>query len=96
MSLPFAEVPHEVLSHGGSAVLHSRFLDVQRADALMTALIDEIPWQAHDILLFGRKIAEPRLSSWIGDPDASYVYSGIRREPIPWTPHLLQIGRAHV
>ena len=94
MSLPFTHPPDEVLPHGGSAVLHSGFLDAPRADALLTALLDEIPWQSHDIVLFGRKVAEPRLSSWIGDPGVSYVYSGIRRDPIPWTPHLLPLRDA--
>ena len=32
-----------------------------------------------------------RKSAWYGDSGASYAYSGIRREPLPWTPELLTI-----
>ena len=56
------------------------------ADALFAALREEIAWQRHRLKLFGRELDAPRLSCWIGDADASYVYSGARFEPLPWTP----------
>lgn len=40
------------------------------------------------IRLFGREVASPRLSCWIGDAGASYVYSRTRFEPRPWPPAL--------
>lgn len=57
-----------------------------RADALFAALHEEISWQQHRLTLFGREVATPRLSCWIGDPDAVYTYSRTRFEPLPWTP----------
>jgi alkylated DNA repair dioxygenase AlkB len=36
-------------------------------------------------------VASPRLSAWYGDPGAIYSYSGLRLEPLPWTPVLLEI-----
>jgi alkylated DNA repair dioxygenase AlkB len=57
-----------------------------RADELFAALQEEIPWQQHRLVLFGREVAAPRLSCWIGDPDAVYTYSRTRFEPLPWTP----------
>lgn len=57
-----------------------------QADACLAALIEEIPWQSHRLRLFGRTVAAPRLSCWIGDPEAVYTYSGTRFEPRPWTP----------
>jgi alkylated DNA repair dioxygenase AlkB len=56
------------------------------ADALLLALQAEIPWQQHRLNLFGREVAAPRLSCWIGDPDAAYTYSRTRFEPQPWPP----------
>ena len=38
--------------------------------------------------MFGRRIAMPRLTAWYGDPGASYVYSGIANQPLPWTESL--------
>ena len=54
------------------------------ADALFTGLRDAIPWSIHRIRLFGRDVDSPRLSCWIGDPDAAYTYSGTRFRPNPW------------
>lgn len=58
------------------------------ADALFAALFDGIAWEVHRIRIFGREVDSPRLSCWIGDPGASYRYSGVRFEPRPWTPAL--------
>lgn len=44
-----------------------------------------IPWQVHRIRLFGRWVDAPRLSCWIGDPQAIYRYSGACFRPHPWT-----------
>lgn len=65
-----------------------RFLARDEADRLFPALRDDIDWQQHRLRVFGREVAAPRLSAWIGDPDAIYVYSGTRFVPAPWTPPL--------
>ena len=57
-----------------------------QADVLFAALRDQIPWQQHRLHLFGREVAAPRLSCWIGDADAIYTYSRARFDPWPWTP----------
>ena len=59
------------------------------ADALMAALQAEVPWEVHRIRIFGREVDSPRLSCWIGDPEARYRYSGTMFEPLPW-PSALQ------
>ncbi|MCQ4166125.1 alpha-ketoglutarate-dependent dioxygenase AlkB [Tahibacter sp. P2K] len=57
-------------------------------DALLQALRAEIPWEQHRLRLYGREVASPRLSCWIGDTDAVYTYSRTRFVPQPWTPLL--------
>lgn len=54
------------------------------AAALFIRLRDTVPWEVHRIRLFGREVDSPRLSCWIGDPDAVYTYSGTRFQPHPW------------
>ena len=61
------------------------------ADALFAALREEIAWSAHRLRLFGRELQAPRLSCWIGDRDATYVYSGARFVPAPWTPTVARL-----
>ncbi len=67
------------------------FLALAEADLAFRQLLAETPWQQGEIKLFGRLIAEPRLSAWYGDPDAHYRYSGQSLSPIPWTPVLIQL-----
>jgi len=65
----------------------------RRYDSLLRELIDETPWRAERIELRGRLVPQPRLIAWYGEPGAVYSYSGIRLEPEPWTPTLLDIRR---
>ena len=61
-----------------------QWLEAAEADRLLAELREGIAWENHRIRIFGREHASPRLSCWIGDPDASYLYSGTRFEPRPW------------
>ena len=61
------------------------WLPAGEAAALFAELRAAIPWEVHRIRLFGREVDSPRLSCWIGDPDATYRYSGVRFEPRPWS-----------
>jgi len=60
------------------------WLAADEADALLTALRDQVLWEVHRIRMFGRWVDSPRLSCWIGDAGTGYVYSGARFEPRPW------------
>ncbi len=61
------------------------------ADAVMQCLIDEVPWRAEEIVMFGTRMRQPRLTAWYGDPGCIYAYSGIRLEPLPWSATLRDV-----
>jgi alkylated DNA repair dioxygenase AlkB len=67
------------------------WLERAAADALQAALVEDVAWEVHRIRLFGREHDSPRLSSWIGDPDAHYRYSGADFHPHPWPAALAPI-----
>lgn len=79
----------------GELHFNPQWLARAEADALMDALMDQVHWETHRIKLFGQEHDSPRLSCWIGDPGASYVYSRVRFEPRPWPPALAAL-RARV
>lgn len=60
------------------------FLPAYTADSLLKALLNQVPWQQSQIRLYGRTVAEPRLSCWMGDSEAVYRYSGTLFTPKPW------------
>ena len=74
--------------------LASRWMPTVEADALFDALRAEIPWTRHRLRIFGREVEAPRLSCWIGDPDARYRYSGTRFTPEPWPAALVPVREA--
>jgi len=78
----------------GSLVL---FDEAFRNDSarLFAGLMRETDWQQHQLVLFGRRIAAPRLSAWYGEPDCHYRYSGLQLRAQPFTPALAEI-RARV
>jgi alkylated DNA repair dioxygenase AlkB len=67
------------------------WLPAPEADKLFATLRQAIAWETHRIRLFGREVASPRLSCWIGDAGAGYVYSGTRFEPRAWPAALLPL-----
>jgi len=73
---------------GGELSLWPQWLGSDEADALFDELRATIPWEVHRIRIFGREVDSPRLSCWVGDEGASYVYSRTRFDPHPWTPAL--------
>lgn len=73
---------------GADIAFDPQWLPSGEADVLLQRLLDEVPWETHRIRMFGRVVDSPRLSCWIGDPGASYRYSGTRFEPHPWPPAL--------
>jgi alkylated DNA repair dioxygenase AlkB len=75
---------------GEVALYRQVFTDAQQ-ERLFAALLADTPWQQPVLKLYGRVLAVPRLSAWYGDSGAVYCYSGLRLEPLAWTPVLYEI-----
>jgi alkylated DNA repair dioxygenase AlkB len=56
-------------------------LGLEEARALQLRLTRELPWEQRDVVLFGRRIPQPRLIAWAGE--LPYRYSGQTLEPRP-------------
>ena len=61
------------------------------SDAFLAKLSTELAWEQGEITLFGKKVAEPRLSAWYGDVGKNYTYSGKMQVPLLWHEALLTI-----
>ncbi len=76
-------------------VYYARRVALGREPAeILDDLIESVDWRTRDIVLWGRKVKQPRLIAWYGDPGRSYAYSGVRLEPAPWTPILSTLRKA--
>lgn len=90
-ALPLVTGPRELLPFDGSAVLHEQFLDPDFAVRAFDELLRTNAWEEHDIVVFGQRHREPRLSTWHADGGKEYEYSGLLRTPLPLTPLLNDI-----
>ena len=81
--------PQELLPHDGSALYRPGFFNFADSDRMFRSILDETPWEARNIILFGKEVPQPRLACWYGD--LAYSYSGITLDPRPMTPTLLEI-----
>lgn len=71
---------------GATLSLKPEFLSKVDADAAFEKLIADTPWEQRDVVVQGRTYAQPRLVAWYGT--GSYIYSGLKLEPLPLTPLL--------
>ena len=81
--------PQELLPHDGSALYQPGFFTSVDSERMFRSIMDETPWEARHIILFGKEVPQPRLACWYGD--LAYSYSGITLDPRPMTPTLLEV-----
>ena len=70
---------------------YPNFFNQEEADVLFDKLINETPWQQDDITIFGKKIAQPRLTCLFGNEGKPYSYSGLTMQPHAWNPTMMFI-----
>ena len=71
--------------------LYPSLLSYHEADKLFDTLKKNIIWEKQKIKLYGEFHDVPRLTAWYGDPNKSYIYSGIKLKTKPWNTALLKI-----
>ncbi len=61
-------------------------------EAILDQLLAHTAWRAEQIVLWGKRMDQPRLTAWHGE--ARYTYSGLTLEPLPFTALQLRIKQA--
>jgi alkylated DNA repair dioxygenase AlkB len=59
---------------------------------IMARLVDDTPWRAETVVVYGKRHLQPRLTAWYGE--VGYTYSGLTLRPLPLTPLLEQLRTA--
>ena len=72
-------------------IFMEHFLTIKEANFYLKELTEKLAWQQGEIMMFGKKVLEPRLTAWYGDAGKSYTYSGKKQEPMPWYESLLNL-----
>lgn len=92
----FAEVPdynQPVKINNGKYLYIPNFYDKIEADVYLDTFIEGIKWKQESMNMYGKQIPFPRLTSWYGDSDKPYSFSGITLQPHSWSKELLEIKK---
>jgi len=87
----FSQLPSELLPYDFGAVLHSDVWNHEQSLEIERELTGSLEWQQVFVEVFNRRVPQPRLTCWYGDPGKDYSYSGTHLSPSPWTPLLVEI-----
>jgi alkylated DNA repair dioxygenase AlkB len=71
------------LEFGAWVTLTEGWLGADEGTAIFECLLRELSWEQRSIVLFGKRILQPRLIAWAGE--LPYRYSGQTLEPRAWT-----------
>jgi alkylated DNA repair dioxygenase AlkB len=80
-----------ILPKDGSAEYYARYMPHEKSIDLMKQLQASLLWEPDQLIMFGKKVTTRRKVAWVGDPNCSYTYSGVKKSPQSWTPELLSI-----
>ena len=87
-------IPHTLrtdLAPGGWLDHLPTFLPPAEADALLQELLGTLRWEQREVVIFGRRVAQPRLVCWIAD--FAYTYSGLTLPAAPWPEPVQRVRR---
>ena len=83
------DLPHNstlnLLPADGEVYYHGRVMSLNEADQYLNILMQEIPWEHDQAIIFGKKIITKRKVAWYGEHPFEYTYSGITKSALPWT-----------
>ena len=74
-----------LLPSDGEVYYYGRVMPVNEADHFAEVLLNEIPWEHDQAIIFGKKIITKRKVAWYGDQPFSYTYSGVTKQALIWT-----------
>lgn len=80
-----------LLLRDADVVLYPHLFGEDESNQLLDELQWAIAWKSETISLYGKRMQQPRLTAWYGDPGCSYTYSHLTLTPHPWIPVLGQI-----
>lgn len=77
--------------NNGEFIFEPNFFDVDESKFFLENLKNKILWKQESMNMYGKQINFPRLTSWYGENDKPYSFSGIKLNPNPWSNELIAI-----
>jgi alkylated DNA repair dioxygenase AlkB len=75
----------------GEFQFYPGFFNKSESDFFLMELKNSVLWKQESMNMYGKQIDFPRLTSWYGENDKPYSFSGITLQPNPWTNEMIKI-----
>jgi len=80
-----------IVPQNAEILIYEKLSNVKVLRQWFNILEQEVPWKQDSVKMYGKLIAQPRLTAWYGDSGKVYTYSGLYLEPLEWHPVVLSI-----
>lgn len=82
-----------LLPYDGEVIYYGHVLSESEAKRYYDILLNEIPWQHDEAIIYGKRIITKRKVAWYGDDTYDYTYSRTTKTALPWTDALLELKK---
>jgi len=87
----FTRSDRNILPYDGTVHYYGIIMSAQEAAFYREYLLDQIPWEHDEALMFGKLLTTKRKVAWYGDRPYEYTYSRRTKTALPWTKELLSL-----
>lgn len=91
MDLFNTDAETNLLPYDGEVIYYGHIVSESEAKRYYELLLNEIPWQHDEAIIYGKRIVTKRKVAWYGDEAYNYTYSRTTKTALPWTPALLEL-----
>lgn len=88
-----SDFPMNILPSDGVANYYGRVFSEEKCGFYYEHLLNQIPWENDEAMIFGKLIVTKRKVAWFGEKAFEYTYSNRSKYAKPWTPELLELKK---
>jgi alkylated DNA repair dioxygenase AlkB len=70
---------------------YGKILSSEEANQYFGLLMQNIPWEKDEVIIFGKHITTKRNVAWYGDSEYLYTYSNTTKQALAWTKELSEL-----
>ncbi|WP_394331185.1 alpha-ketoglutarate-dependent dioxygenase AlkB family protein [Chryseobacterium luteum] len=86
-----SEYSLNILPHDGTVNYYGKVFTKEKSDFFCDYLLNQIPWENDEAVIFGKLILTKRKVAWFGEKAFEYTYSKRTKYAKFWTPELLEL-----
>ena len=82
---------NNILNKDGRVNYYGKILSSEEANQYFSLLMQNIPWEKDEVIIFGKYVTTKRKVAWYGDSEYLYTYSNTTKKALAWTKELSEL-----